>query len=134
MADLDYAFLADHASVEGGKLSVIGASYTHGEVKGTSSLWVTSIAGRVRMQEGESPVELEIRISSPEGAYELVQTANLEPGPEARPYSGKIGVLFASGVALPVLQSGLYEVLIYLDGVHVRRLAFDIAVAGELHD
>jgi hypothetical protein len=129
MADLDYAFVADSARIESGTLSVLGASYTHATVNETTGLWVTSIAGRVRTTVGADPVQMEIAITAPDDAYELVQTATLEPGGGARPYgNGKIGILFASSVALPIVGPGLFEIRIRLDGQEVRRLAFDLSV------
>ncbi|TDW69195.1 hypothetical protein EDF51_106179 [Curtobacterium sp. PhB25] len=129
MAELDYAFLADYAQVEGGKLSALGASYTHASVPSATSMWMTSIAGRVKTSVDADPVELEIQITAPEGAFEISQNATLEVGPGARPYAdGRVGLLFASTVALPVFGAGLYEVTLKLDGEFVRRLAFDMSV------
>lgn len=128
MARLDYAFLADYAQVEGGKLSAIGASYTHARISDANALWVTSIAGRVQTTQDADPIELGIRIVAPGELFEIAQTAVLEVGNEARPYAeGKVGVLFANTVALPVVE-GLFEIYLTLDGEQVRRLAFDVVV------
>jgi hypothetical protein len=128
MAELDYAFLADLAQIEGGKLSALGASYTHAQVRGASRMWVTSIAGRVRASIDEGPVQLDIRIVSPSRVFEMRQSDELVAGPEARPYEGTVGILFASTVGFPIIEAGLYEVFISLEGEQVRRLAFDMSV------
>jgi hypothetical protein len=130
MADLDYAFLADYAHIEGGKLSALGASYTHAEVLSLGGQWITSIAGRVRTIVDAPPVELAIRIVAPDGVYEINYSNSLVVSDLARPYDGgKVGILFATTVLLPVVATGLCEVFISIDGVEARRLAFDMSVA-----
>lgn len=130
MAELDYAFLADYAQIEAGKLSALGASYTHARVAALGGQWITSIAGRVRTSVDADPIELTIRIVAPEDAFELNFQTVLQVGEESRPYDGgKVGLLFASTVALPIIATGLYEVFLILDGVEARRLAFDMSVA-----
>lgn len=129
MADLDYAFLADYAHVEGGKLSALGASYTHAEVASTNNLWVTSVAGRVRSVVDAPPIDLSIRVVGPGDAYEISTAAVIEVGPEARPYGdGKVGILFAQTFAIPILMPGLFHVQLSIDGELVRTLAFDVSV------
>ena len=128
MAELDYAFLADFAQVEGGKLSAIGASYTHASVDSLDGQWITTIAGRVRTTIDAPSSELAIRIVVPE-LYELAYTDELKVDQNARPYGdGAVGILFAATVALPIIAGGLYEVFISIDGVECRRLAFDMSV------
>ncbi|HTL42041.1 MAG TPA: hypothetical protein VL294_11270, partial [Pseudolysinimonas sp.] len=79
MAQLDYAFLADYAQIEGGKLSALGASFTHAQATANDSLWITSIAGRVRAIEGETP-HLEVKVVAPGGVFEIDSDAVLEAG------------------------------------------------------
>lgn len=129
MATLDYAFLAEYAHVEGGKLSALGASYTHAQVASINGLWMMSIAGRVRTTINEPPVELGFRIVAPDGVMEMRQNATVAVDQNARPYGeGKVGVLFATTLALPILATGLHEVFITLNGEEARRLAFDMSV------
>lgn len=131
MADLDYAFLADFAQIEGGKLSVIGGSYTHARVESDSGIWLTSVAGRVRSHIDSPPLDLSIVIKGPGGSYEVVQNATLEVGEDARPYGdGKVGILFATTFALPILELGLFTVELRLDSELVRTLAFDMSVGS----
>lgn len=131
MAELDYVFLADYAQVEGGKLSVLGASYTHANVAGPKNIWLTSVAGRVRSTIDAPPVELGIRIIAPGHAYEIAQTATLEAGEEARPYGeGKVGILFATTFPIQLVLPGLYSVHISIDGKLARTLAFDMSVGS----
>lgn len=128
MAELDYAFIADHAQIQGGKLSAIGASFTHVTVPSTEGFFVMSVAGRVRLQVGEPEPELGIRVRAPEGMFEITSSSQLEAGPDAKPYNGKVGVLFAAGMAVPII-AGLFEIYVSLDGRDVRRLAFDLQIA-----
>ena len=129
MADLDYAFIADYAQIEGDKLSVIGASFTHVVVKSLDGLFVVSVAGRVRMRADEEPAELGFRVVGGDGFFEITNTVELMPSETAKPYGdNKVGVLFATSFALPIFP-GLCEVFLSLNGEEVRRLAFDIAHA-----
>ena len=128
MADLDYAFLADYAHIEGGKLSALGASYTHAEIGGLEGQWITSVAGRVRTTVDAPPVELSLRIVAPGSVYEVNYSDVLRVGEAARPYGdGTVGILFAATVILPIVATGLYEVFVSIDGVESRRLAFDMS-------
>lgn len=129
MAELDYAFLADHAQVEGGKLSALGASFTHVRADSPNGLFVLSVAGRVRKAVDEKQPTLSIRLRAPGDAFEMMSDTELNSGMDARPYDDKIGILFAASLAFPII-SGLYEVFVELDGVEVRRLAFDLELAG----
>ena len=44
-------------------------------------------------------------------------------------YDGKVGILFAIALMIPLPVAGLYEVHVHVDGAHARRLAFE-ASAG----
>lgn len=127
MAQLDYAFVADFAQVVEGKLSAIGASFTHVKVDSLEGAFVFSTAGRVRLLETEPDPELSIRWSAPGGGIEVSTSTQLKRTNDSRPYDGKVGVLFSIGMMIPISE-GLHEVFIAIDGDEVRRLAFDMAV------
>jgi hypothetical protein len=126
MAELDYAYLADYAQIEGGKISALGASYTHARVESIPLGWMTTVVGRIRALEGEGPVSLTVKIVPPNNEYEINAEGQIEAGPDVRPYDGKVGLLFALTAQMPLVAEGLYEVLISLNGEQVRRLAFNV--------
>ncbi|MDP9904546.1 DUF6941 family protein [Arthrobacter bambusae] len=127
MAELDYAFLAEFAKVENNQLTVVGASYTHVYTGSLPANHILYVAGRVRSTEGEEPPVLGIKFRSPAEGLEIGVDSSLT-AEEARPYAGKIGLTFAVGLGVPLMTEGLYEVYVELDGVEVRRLAFDLAL------
>ncbi|ROP61327.1 DUF6941 family protein [Curtobacterium sp. PhB115] len=133
MAELDYAFLADFAQVENGRLMVIGGSYTHATLEGRAlpANWITSVAGRVRMREGDGPVEMSVLLGPDDGAYEIAFSSVLTTDQGARPYGdGKVGVLFAATLTIPILSAGTYTCHVRLDDVEVRTLRFEAEVLG----
>ena len=129
MAELDYAFLADYAAVENGRLTAVGASYTHASVASLEGSWVTAVAGRLRTQVGAEPVRLRIVIGPEEGPIQFRFESELQPDEHARPYGdGTIGVLFASLFTLPILVDGMYKCDVYFDDFRVRTLRFEVEV------
>lgn len=131
MAELDYAFLADFAQVENGRLTAVGASFTHAQVDSLNQGWIMSVAGRVRTTEGAAPVGLRIEVGPESEFFMLRFEDELVPDAKARAYgSGTVGVLFAALVSLPLMTGGLYVCRVFLDDVLVRRLAFEVEVAA----
>ena len=127
MAELDYAFLADYVALQDGKLTSVGASFTFVQSASLPTVMDMGIGGRVRAKAAETPVAMEISISSPHNDYEMSYSGHLTPGPLHRPYGdGIVGLLFAINVQLPIDVPGLYEVNISLEGKPVRRLAFEV--------
>ncbi|MHA7240013.1 DUF6941 family protein [Arthrobacter sp. TMS1-12-1] len=129
MADLDYAFLAEFAKVEGNKLTAVGASYTHVQVPSLPSQHLVYVAGRIRAPEGSDAPQVTIRYVSADEAVEIALEASLTVE-HARPYAGRIGLTFAMGFGVPLSAEGLHNVYIQLDGTDVRHLAFTV-VQGE---
>lgn len=127
MAELDYAYLADYVSIQEGKLTAIGASFTFVGVDSLPSSLDIGIAGRVRVDAGTRAVDMEVRISGPSDSHETTYRGELRPGETHRPYgNGTLGLLFALNAQMVLESSGLYEVNIYLEGEHARRLAFEV--------
>lgn len=126
MAELDYAFLADFAQVSEGKITAVGASYTHVGVESFPTMFSTTVAGRVRTTKGADPFELKIKVIPPNEEYDIEVAGLLAPPDDARPYGeDKLGVLFAFDAHFPLPAKGLYQVVVLLDGLVARRLAFD---------
>lgn len=131
MADLDYAFLADYAQVIEGKITAVGASYTHVSVDSLPALFSTSVAGRVRTTVGADPIALKIKVIPPNEEYEIEVSGLLTTGEDVRPYGGdKLGVLFAFTTQIPIPAPGLYEVHVIVEDKLARRLAFDVETRG----
>ena len=128
MAELDYAYLADYAQIENGKISALGASYTHAVLKSLPGGWMTTAVGRVRSDDGSDPVQITVEVIPPDGSFELRYDGVLEQQPGFRAYRGKVGLLFTVTMQMPITSEGLYQVHISLDGVLVRELAFDVEV------
>ncbi|MGO9382181.1 MAG: DUF6941 family protein [Mycobacterium sp.] len=126
MAELDYAFIAEFAKVENGKLTAVGASYIDVRPPVLPAPHTLSVAGRIRAPEDTKAVGLTIRVNPPGNAMNMVVDWQMEPGPETVPYDGKIGVLFAVSAAILLTTEGLCEVFIDVDKVRQRRLAFRV--------
>lgn len=129
MAELDYAFLADFVQVAGGKMTSVGASFTHVQPVALPALMALGIAARIRAREDEPPVPLGITIEAPDSAYNLHFDASVGRDPSARPYQGRVGLLVAAMLTIPLPVEGLYTVHLHLQDAVVRRLAFDVEVA-----
>src|SRR5699024_3870914 len=71
MAELDYAFLADYAVVENGRLTAVGASFTHLQVPSLPFQKSLSAALRVRVPAAASTFDLKIELRAPENAWVL---------------------------------------------------------------
>lgn len=127
MAELDYAFLADYATVEGGRLTAVGASFTHVDAPALPSTFGIAVAGRVRAPEDVESVHVDIAIHAPEDLYVIATSTDVGPTDGTRPYDGKIGLLFAMWTVITIAVPGLYRVDISLDGEHTRSLAFDVS-------
>ncbi|WP_131810493.1 DUF6941 family protein [Mycolicibacter sinensis] len=125
MAELDYAFIAEYAKVEAGKLTAVGASYLSIRPPTLPASHFLSVAGRIRAPEGTESVGLTIRINPPSNLNIVIDgTVNVDA--DVPRYDGKIAVLFAAATSIPLTAGGLCEVFIDIDGVQERRLAFDV--------
>jgi len=128
MTELDYAYLADYAVVQEGRLTAVGASFTHVNATALPAMFSLSIAGRIRAPQDVTEAHMTVTIDAPESAYQVRGEIQLTPGEAFRPYGeGKIGILFAATTTIPLPTAGLYVVNLDLEGQHVRRLAFDVS-------
>jgi len=125
MAELDYAFLADYASVDGDKLTAAGASFTYVEVPYVPAPLRLFVAGRIRAKVEETEIDFALKIVPPSPAAEIVFEGTVVPNDSFRPYDGKVGVLFALEVPLTLHSEGLHEVFVSVSGA-IRRLAFSV--------
>jgi hypothetical protein len=125
MAELDYAFLADYASVQGDKLTTVGGSFTYVQTPALPTAMRLFVAGRIRAKEHETDIKLTLRVTAPSPGIEIRFEGTASPGPSQRPYDGKVGLLFAFEIPLMLQSPGLYEIFVSVDGKD-RRLAFSV--------
>ena len=126
MAEFDYAFLADFAQVSDGKLTAVGGSFTFVRAAELPMGLRTAIAGRLRVPVTADSVAVKVQIVPPDRQYDLAIEGQIVPGGERAAYrDGLQGILFALNFEIPIPVAGLYEVLLEVDGLRVRRLAFE---------
>lgn len=125
MAELDYAFVADYATISDGKLSVIGGSFVELTVPAFPSVQTIAVVGRLRAKEDFEPFTLRIEFRLP-GGGEFVVTGTIESGNVDHVYDGKSAVLFCIDQVLRFDAPGLVEVDLAVDGKHARTLKFDV--------
>lgn len=114
MIELDYAFLADYAAVQEGKLTVVGASFTRIRVSAVPSLLNLSIAGRLRTSVDVHAVSMKLAIEPPENQFRIEAGLELKDGGNS--YADKQGILFAAQMALPIPALGFYTVTLDIGG------------------
>jgi len=123
MAELDFALLADFASVEGGKLTVVGGCYTH-VWQNEPGPHATFIAGRIRLSD-ESEVLLGLSLTAPDSTYQITSESPL-PAPEGPTYDGQHkSLVFAAQMTIPLVAEGRYELALSVDRQHARTLIFE---------
>ncbi|MGW4365377.1 DUF6941 family protein [Nocardia takedensis] len=126
MAELDYAFVADYATVESGKLTAVGASYTQVSVASFPATHSLALGGRVRAAGGTQQVDLQVAVRPPADGPAVVINGTLTPNGDTAVYEDKIGIVFAVVTILHITGPGLVEVFIDIDGERQRRLAFNV--------
>lgn len=131
MAELDYAFLADYAVVEGGKLTAVGASFTRIITNEFPMLLSLHVAGRVRADLDEEICPLRIKVSAPNEAYEIEGIVELIPDKSAAYAEGKIGVVFAVNLPIQLVSEGLYSVTVSVTNTKQRVLKFHAGLSSE---
>ena len=132
MLELDYAFLADFATIQDGRLTVVGASFTRMVVTEYPTFALLGVAGRIRCDEPDrNTINVTLRITSPGVEPTTIEAVNaLDASEKTNPPYDKHrrGIVFAVQVNLPVLEEGTYTVEIDLDetdGVD-RTLKFEV--------
>ncbi|MCW1250645.1 hypothetical protein ODZ83_10770 [Acaricomes phytoseiuli] len=130
--ELDYAFLAEFASIQNGTLTAVGASYTTIRVPEFPFLQDLYVAGRVRKPAGHGVIPIEAVISTPtQGDAEIGISGALSPKPNELPYDGKVGTFFVIHTYLQLNGPGLYVINLEIDGRPARRLAFESLLIAE---
>jgi hypothetical protein len=132
MLELDYAFLADFATIQDGRLTVVGASFTRMVVTEYPTFALLGVAGRIRCDEPDrNTINVTLRITSPGVEPTTIEAVNaLDASEKTNPPYDKHrrGIVFAVQVNLPVLEEGTHTVEVDLDetdGVD-RTLKFEV--------
>jgi hypothetical protein len=132
MLELDYAFLADFATIQDGRLTVVGASFTRMVVTEYPTFALLGVAGRIRCDEPDrNTINVTLRITSPGVEPTTIEAINaLDASEKTNPPYDKHrrGIVFAVQVNLPVLKEGIHTVEVDLDetdGVD-RTLKFEV--------
>lgn len=132
MLELDYAFLADFATIQDGRLTVVGASFTRMVVTEYPTFALLGVAGRIRCDEPDrNTINVTLRITSPGVEPTTIEAINaLDASEKTNPPYDKHrrGIVFAVQVNLPVLEEGTHTVEVDLDetdGVD-RTLKFEV--------
>lgn len=132
MLDLDYAFLADYAAIQEGKLTTVGASFTRMRVPVVPTQAFFAVAGRIRCDEPDrQDVGIRIRVVGPGDEPLTVEAENRLDISETTnpPYDAhRRGTIFALQVGLPILVAGTYSVSIDLEDTEGidRLLRFEV--------
>ena len=71
MIELDYAFLAEYATIQDNKLTTIGASFTRMQVLTIPTEATLSVAGRIRTPSDIDELTLHVRATPPDQSYQL---------------------------------------------------------------
>lgn len=132
MAELDYAFLADYAAVQDGKLTAVGASFTEMRVPALQGETLLSIAGRIRCLAAEETLEVAVRVVAPDDTYRLEANMHISDLDGYPTYAEKRGVLFALQMRVPLITTGLYVIEVDIDGTEGidRILKFAVSEAS----
>ncbi|OBA83504.1 hypothetical protein A5633_14395 [Mycolicibacterium elephantis] len=130
MAELDYAYLAEYATVQNGTLTAVGASFCEMRAPLPFRRSVT-LAGRVRAPRDTAEFEISVDFDPP-GDTPVFSTSGLvTPEIVDQRYADKVGLLFAVRQELRFTEPGLCEVRVSLDGELVRTLKFEVIDAPE---
>lgn len=129
-AELDYAYLAEYAKVESNKLTAVGASYTYLFTDEVPAVHLLTVAGRIRVPEDYGVVPLSINLIAPEEQYVITFETELQQTKDYHPYAGKVGLVFAITMQIPLASTGLYEVNVDVEGKRARRLAFEVKLTA----
>ena len=128
MAELDYAFLADYATVQDGKLTAVGASFVQLRAP-LPFVRAVTVAGRIRTPKHTPDVELSAEFETPGDTPVFRSSTTLSHAVSSQRYADKVGILFVVTQQLRFTEPGLCAVRLRLDGQDVRTLKFEVGDA-----
>lgn len=127
MANLDYAFLADYATVDGGRLSAHGMSFTEISTATFPLVRPLYVAGRLRSEIDFEPFQMSIDLNLPGEGPDFEVTSTVDTSMIDHTYNGKCGVLFSFCHIMVIPEPGIVEVKVRIEGNVVRVLKFEVA-------
>jgi uncharacterized protein YfaP (DUF2135 family) len=132
LATLDYVLLAEFARVDpAGLLTAVGASFDRVQVPGPGAAQQMAVALRVLLDADEQSVDFRVGIDPPGGEFAMSFTGTSERNARAQPVDGKIAVLVAVNLTVPLPVEGRYAVAVALGDVVVKTLPFVVEFAPQ---
>lgn len=128
MAELDYAFLADYATIQDGKLTAVGASFVQLRAP-LPFIRAITVAGRIRTPQDAGDIELSAEFEAPGDTPVFRSSTTLSHSVSSQRYADKVGILFVVTQQLRFTETGLCAVRLRLDGEDVRTLKFEVGNA-----
>lgn len=132
--ELDYAFLAEYARVEGNSLTAVGASFTSLAVPVLPLSTTVYVAGRFRAPAQGGPFAVEVRAGAADADPSVIMATALDPAQAVAPYRGRAGMTFAVGMPVTFATPGMKQVQVVLEGDVVRALYFEVTEYTENDD
>ncbi len=128
-AELDYAFLAQWARVNGdGTLTAVDASFLRVTAQ-PGALFPMAVAGRVRFLGEPYSSDLVIELQGPDLSVQVSATITADEGSSYG--DGRRHALFALTTQVPIVGPGEYRVSVSLDGQPARVLIFTVVTPSE---
>lgn len=124
--ELDYAFLAEFARVEGNSLTAVGASFTHLTAVELPLNSMIYVAGRIRSPRSHGPFPVEISFGPDGSDGQLSLSTTFDPSAAANPYRDRVGITFAVGIPVEIEKAGLQRVEVLVNDLPARALRFDV--------
>ncbi len=119
MLELDYAFLAEYASIQDGKLTTVGASFTKLRTPEMPTQDFLAVAGRIRCDEPKrETIGVTVRITAPGDEPWAIEATNRLNASEAEhtPYNGhRRGIIFALQMSMTLVEFGTHTVEVDID-------------------
>jgi hypothetical protein len=129
VAELDFAVLAEFAKAEAGGLVVVGGGFGRVRAARLPAAQTIGVGYRVFLEPGEEAVA-RVSIAGPEGSFRVGVESSIAPIEEP-PVEGRLAAIQAAQLTLPLPAVGLYEVVIEINDVQVKRMVFEVELSGE---
>lgn len=127
--ELDYAFLAEYARVEGNSLTAVGASFTLLEVSSLPMSTTIYVAGRFRVPQDAAPFVVTVAAGKVDAEPAISMSATFDPSLAVHPYRDRVGITFAVGLPVQFASAGLKQIRVLLEDEPVRDLYLEVVGA-----
>ncbi|MGH3540890.1 MAG: hypothetical protein ACRDQU_12415 [Pseudonocardiaceae bacterium] len=124
MASLDYVIMSEFARVDlSGLVTIVGGSFDRVQATQRGAGQQLFITLRAILEEAETSVSFEVKVRPPTGQFEIGITGEAARRPEVLPIDGRVGVIAAVGLVVPLQTEGRHEVRVSV-GQETRVLPF----------